>query len=130
MTFSNHILVGNVGRSPELRYTPQGSAVCDFSLAVNSGYGDKQSTVWFKITCWAALAETMTEHLTKGSRILVTGDRLEVEAYTSKDNEPRATMNLTARDIRFLDNSKSTRQEIIDAPSQEYTDNHEGDVPF
>lgn len=104
--FCEVILVGNVGRDPELRYTNNGTAVCDFSLAVNRRrkVGDQweDETVWFTVTCWGKDAEFAKEYVHKGRQVLVESDRLEAEAYVSNDGRPQAKMKVTVRTMRLL----------------------------
>jgi single-strand DNA-binding protein len=100
------VIVGNVGRDPELRYTPDGTAVCDFSVAVNrrwtSADGQQsEKTTWFRVTCWRKLAETVNQYVTKGRQILVTGE-VDASAWVGEDGAARATLELTARDVKFL----------------------------
>ncbi len=82
MSFNKIIVIGNLGRDPELRYTPQGDAVCDFSIAVNDRKRDKTGeyqdvTTWFKVTLWRKLAENASKYLTRGKSVYVEG-RLQV----------------------------------------------------
>jgi single-strand DNA-binding protein len=101
------VIVGNEGRDPELRYTPGGQAVCDFSVAVNRRWMDRNSneqrekTTWFRVTCWGRLAETVNQYVTKGRQILVTGE-VDASAWIDGENNARATLELTARDVKFL----------------------------
>jgi len=104
--FQQTIIVGNLGRNPEMRYTPQGRAVTDFTVAVNRRWTAKdgsqsEKTTWFKVTCWGPLAETTNQYLQKGRQVMVIGE-VEASAWTGQDGEPRATLELTARDVRFL----------------------------
>ena len=103
--YSYTIVVGNVGRDPTMKYTQSGVAVCDFSVAVTkrfkSGDEQRESTTWFRVTAWRALAETVNAHVTKGMQIMVTGE-IEASAYSAQDGTPRASLELTARDIQFL----------------------------
>ncbi len=100
------ILVGNVGRDPEMSYTPQGIAVCKFSVAVNkvTGKGEnrKEKTIWFRITVWRERAETASQYIKKGMRIMVIGE-VDVSVYTDKQGQPAATLEVTANDFKFLD---------------------------
>jgi single-strand DNA-binding protein len=100
------ILVGNVGRDPEMSYTPQGIAVCKFSVAVNkvTGRGEnrKEKTIWFRITVWRERAETASQYIKKGMRIMVIGE-VDVSVYTDKQGQPAATLEVTANDFKFLD---------------------------
>jgi single-strand DNA-binding protein len=100
------IVVGNVGRDVNLKYTQSGVAVADFSIAVNkrftSSTGEKREEVtWFKITCWRKLAEMVGQYVTKGKLVMVIGE-IKASAYLDKSGQPAATLELTANDIRFL----------------------------
>jgi single-strand DNA-binding protein len=101
-------IVGNLGRDPEMKYTPSGKAVTNFSVAVNTrwtnGDGtDGERVTWFKVACWGKLAEVTNEYLAKGRRVLVTASRIEAEAYIDKEGEPRAALKVTADAVKFLD---------------------------
>lgn len=102
------IIVGHVGREPELRYTGSGVAVCDFSVAVSRRWTQdnepREETTWFKVTTWRALAETCNQYVHKGMQIMVTG-RIDASAWMGNDDEPRASLELTAQDVQFLSRS-------------------------
>lgn len=103
--FSQIIIVGNLGRDPEMRYTGSGRAVTDFTVASTRRWGGQnpgEETTWFKITCWGPLAETTNQYLKKGRQVMVIGDQIKASAWTGQDGEPRATLEVTARDVRFL----------------------------
>jgi single-strand DNA-binding protein len=108
MSFCEIILVGNVGRDPEpLRYTGSGMAVTSFSMAVSRSrrVNDQwvDDTTWFKVTAWAQLAERVVSQVKKGQQILVAADRIEANAYLTKDtHEARASLDVTARQVRLL----------------------------
>jgi single-strand DNA-binding protein len=106
MSFNKIIIVGNLGRDPELRYTPQGDAVCNFSVAVNEKKRDKAGelqdiTTWFRVTLWRRQAENAAKYLTKGSPIYIEG-RLHVEEWTDRDGNNRHTLEVSASDMQFL----------------------------
>jgi single-strand DNA-binding protein len=106
MSFNKIIVVGNLGRDPELRYTPQGNAVCDFSVATNEKKRDKAGemqdvTTWFKVTLWGKQAENASKYLTKGSPVYVEG-RLRVEEWTDRDGKTRQSLEVNATDMQFL----------------------------
>ena len=87
MSFNKIIVVGNLGRDPELRYTPQGDAVCDFSIAVNDRKKDKagefqDTTTWFRVTLWRRLAENASKYLTKGKQVYIEGRLVGAIAYS------------------------------------------------
>jgi len=105
--FNRITLIGNVGTDPEMRYTPDGHAVTDFRMAVSRRYtgsddGQQEETQWFRVTAWRRLAETVNQYLTKGQRVFVEG-RLSSGAYMSRDGDPRASLDVTADTVRFLD---------------------------
>jgi single-strand DNA-binding protein len=105
--FQQTIIIGNVGRDPELRYTQSGVAVADFSVAVNRSWTDRntnerrEETTWVRVTAWRGLAETVNTYVHKGMQIMVTG-RIAASAYIGQDGEARATIELTADEIQFL----------------------------
>lgn len=109
--FQKVILVGNLGRDPEMRYTPSGQAVCNLSVATNRTWsrdGEQQKeTTWFRVTVWGRQAETVNQYLRKGRSVLVEG-RLNPDEngnpriWTSNDGQPRASFEVTAQTIRFL----------------------------
>ncbi|MBA3334556.1 MAG: single-stranded DNA-binding protein [Pyrinomonadaceae bacterium] len=111
MSFNKIIVVGNLGRDPELRYTPQGNAVCDFSVATNEKRRDKagemQSVVtWFKITLWGKQAENASKYLTKGSAVYIEG-RLRIEEWTDRDGNNRHSLEVNATDMQFLSSNRN-----------------------
>ena len=106
MSFNKIIIVGNLGREPELRYTPQGVAVCSFSVATNEKRRDKSGefqdvTTWFKVTLWRQQAENASKYLTKGSPVYIEG-RLRQEEWTDRDGNTRYTLDVQATDMQFL----------------------------
>lgn len=110
--WSQTIIVGNVGRAPEMRYLPSGVPVCNFTVAVNEVYGTgeerREKTIWYRVAAWRRLAETVNQYVTKGQQIMVIGT-VEARAYTDNAGQPQASLELTARDIRFL-GSKGERE--------------------
>lgn len=106
MSFSKITIIGNLGRDPELRYTPQGTAVCDFSVAVNDRKRDKSGewqdhTTWYKITFWGKQAENASKYLTKGKQVYIEG-RLQVEDWTDREGTSRYTLAVQGSDVQFL----------------------------
>jgi single-strand DNA-binding protein len=106
MSFNKIIIVGNLGRDPELRYTPQGVAVCNFSLATNEKKRDKSGemqdvTTWFRITLWRNQAENAAKYLTKGSPVYIEG-RLGVEEWTDRDGKGRYTLEVQGTEMHFI----------------------------
>jgi single-strand DNA-binding protein len=107
MSFNKIILVGNLGRDPELRYTPQGTPVCSFSLATNEKRKDRNTgenqdlTTWFRVTLWGRQAETASQYLTRGKPVYIEG-RLRVEEWTDRDGKARHTLEVNATDMQFI----------------------------
>lgn len=109
-------LIGNLTRDPELRYTPQGSAICDLGLAINRQYttndGAKKEEVCFvDITAWGRQAETCNRFVKKGSQIFVEG-RLKLDSWQDKETgKNRSKLNVVAERIQFLSGSGAGRQQ-------------------
>ena len=106
MSFNKIILVGNLGRDPELRYTPQGTAVCSFSMATNEKRRDKSGefqniATWFKVTLWGNQAETASKYLTKGKQVYIEG-RLRMEEYTDREGAIQKTLEVNGSDMQFI----------------------------
>lgn len=100
-------LIGNLGNDPEMRYTPSGVPVASFNLAVNKSWtdseGNKQDkTVWFRVSAWRKTAEIASQYLTKGKQVLIVGEIEEARAYTDKEGNARASLEVTAQTIKFL----------------------------
>ncbi|MFZ6029756.1 MAG: single-stranded DNA-binding protein [Chloroflexota bacterium] len=106
------ILVGNLGRDPEMRYTPSGQAVTNFSVAASRKYSDANGqlvdeTTWFRISCWGKQAESCNQYLKKGNKVLVEG-RLAPDPKTGGPrlwqgkNGAGAAYEVTANTVRFL----------------------------
>lgn len=100
------ILVGNLGRDAELKYTPSGAAVLEFTLAVNErgadrGAGGAETTTWFRVNLWGKQAETLKQYLVKGKQVYVDG-RLRVREYTDRDGKNRTSLEVRADQIQLL----------------------------
>jgi single-strand DNA-binding protein len=138
MTYHTIIVVGNLGREPEMRYTPSGQPVTSFSVASNRSYvnttGEKvDETIWFRITAWGKLAETCNQFLHKGSKVLVEG-RLNPDKnggpriWTNKEGQAAASFEITANTVRFLSQrGEGTGEPAMDGMSMEGGGD---DIPF
>lgn len=118
--YSQIMLIGNLGNDPEMRYTPAGVPVATFSMAVNKSWTDaegqrKDKTTWYRVTCWRKLAETVTTYIKKGSKVMVIGEDLEARAWTDRDGANRASLELTASTVRFLDSKAEGAGKTSDA---------------
>lgn len=101
------ILIGNAGADPELRYTPGGSAVSNFSIATNESWtnssGERQErTEWHRIVVWGRLAEICNQYLRKGSKVYIEG-KLQTSSWEGQDGVKRYTTEVVARDMQLLD---------------------------
>lgn len=108
-SFLNIVIVGNLGGDPEMRYTPDGTPVCSFNVAVNrkwtgSDGNTSEKVTWLRVTCWRKLAESCNQYLSKGRQVLVAAGDIATSVWTDQEGKPRATLEVTARDVRFLGN--------------------------
>ena len=114
------MLIGNVGQDPELRYTPDGNPVANFSIAVNRRrkVGDefKDETEWFNIVCFARTAENVNQYLSKGQKVYVEG-RFQSSEYVAQDGNQRKSFEVIANDVTFL-STKSEAESINQSSSQ------------
>src|SRR5512135_444800 len=107
-SFSKIQIVGNLGRDPELRYTPNGRPVTEFSVAVNQSTKNQQTgewveaTDWFRVSVWGDRAERAAENLRKGSRVLVDG-RFRTREYETKDGRKGISLEISADAVVGLD---------------------------
>ena len=97
------LLIGNLGNTPETRYTAKGDPVTSFSVATSRKYGEKDETTWFRVSVWGKQAESCNTYLSKGSKVLVEG-RLKAEpnVYQRKDGTWASSYEVTADTVRFL----------------------------
>lgn len=138
MSFNKIIVVGNLGRDPELRYTPQGTPVCNFTVATNEKRKDRNGemqdiTTWFRVTLWGRQAETASQFLTKGRPVYVEG-RLRVEEWQDRDGKQRYTLEVHATDLQFIGGrteegqpQQASRSSQPESASEELSDD---DIPF
>src|SRR5215212_285247 len=122
MAFSKIQIVGNLGRDPELRYTPSGRPVTEFSVAVNQSTKNQQTgdwveaTDWFRVSVWGDRAERAAENLRKGNRVLVDG-RFRTREYETKDGQKRVSLEITADTVMGLDKREQTEGTFTGAPA-------------
>ena len=109
MSFNKITIIGNLGKDPELRYTPQGVAVCSFSMATNEKRKDADITTWFKVTLWRQQAEAAAKYLKKGSQVYIAG-RLSIEEYTDKEGKNRYALDVQASDMHFIGGHEPTQE--------------------
>ncbi len=139
MSYQKIVIVGNLGKDPEMRYTPGGQAVTNFSVATNRSYtsssGERvKETVWFRVSAWGRQAETCNQYLSTGSQVLVEG-RMTADKETggpriweANDGSSRASYEITAGRVVFL-TKKGDEQEAYQGSGPE-PDVVEDEIPF
>ncbi|MCI0661527.1 MAG: single-stranded DNA-binding protein [Acidobacteria bacterium] len=142
-SFNKIVIVGYLGRDPEIRYTPQGTAVCNFSVATTEKKKDRAGeaqdvTTWFRVSAWGRQAEVANQYLSKGRQVYVEG-RLRMEEFTDRDGNRRQSLEVSATDLHFLGSRGDTAAASQGAgsafpagdggepPSEQGTDE---DIPF
>lgn len=105
-SFNKITIVGYLGRDPEIRYLPDGTGICNFSVDTTEKRKDatgepKEITSWFRVSVFGRQADAANEYLTKGSQVYVEG-RLSHNEYTDRDGNPRTSLEVRASDVQFL----------------------------
>jgi single-strand DNA-binding protein len=133
------IVVGNLGRDPEMRYTPSGQAVTNLNVATNRQYtasdgNQVKETIWFRVSTWGKTAENCNQYLKKGSKVLIEG-RLNPDpatggprVFTRQDGSSGATFEITAQTIRFLSTRADDEGSYTAGDSQSVSEPE--DIPF
>ncbi|MDW8305078.1 MAG: single-stranded DNA-binding protein [Acidobacteriota bacterium] len=144
MSFNKVILIGNIGQSAELRYTPRGIPVANFTVATNEKRrredGEVENvTTWFRITLWGPLAESTARYLQKGRQVFVEG-RLRLQEWQDRNGQSRFSLEVTATDIRLLGSKEQedmvavedyeSQGEDADMEGESKEGKEESDIPF
>ena len=148
MSLNKVILIGNLGRDPEVRYMPNGEAVCNFSIATSETWNDRQTgqrqerTEWHNITLYRRMAEVAGQYLKKGSLVYIEG-RIQSRKYTDKDGIERTAYEIIGNEMKMLGgkaegSSESANTAKPPAPPRRQTpaapaqpvDDIDDDVPF
>jgi len=132
MSFNKITIVGYLGRDPELRYTPQGTAVCNFSVATtekrrNARGEQEEHTIWFKVAAWGRQAELAAEYLAKGRQVYVEG-RLRREEYTDREGVQRTSLEVNASDIQFLGQRGEAANGSVERADENNRDDEEAEI--
>jgi len=127
------MIIGYLGRDPEMRYTPNGSAVTSFSVGVSRQWtgqnGLQKETEWFNVETWNKLAEICNQSLAKGRLVYVEG-RLRTRSWDGNDGQKKYRTELVAQTVQFLD-SKGTRAGETRVPEDDFAGDVEPeDLPF
>jgi len=133
------IIAGNVGKEPEMRYIPSGQAVTSFSLASSRGYTNSsgqqvKETIWFRISAWGKMAETVQNYVHKGSKVLVEGrltadEKGNPRTFTRQDGTTGASFEVTASTVRFI-GSRTEGESAGGEESGETTTTDGEEIPF
>ncbi len=120
MSLNKCMIIGNLGKDPEMRYTPSGQAVTQFTVAVNRNYKDQQGerqeeTEWFRVVAWGQQAEFAAEYLRKGAKVYIEG-RIQTRQWEGQDGQKRYTTELVANTIQNLE--RRAREDTGDGGSQ------------
>jgi single-strand DNA-binding protein len=150
MSVNKVILLGRLGQDPELKYTPGGAAVCNFSLATTESWSDKsgqkqEKTEWHRVVVWGKLAELCNQYLAKGRQAFLEG-RLQTRSWDDKDGNKRYTTEILASTVQFIGGASTGTQNntntgAVDSsysqstPTQEYQISSDAsfaadDIPF
>lgn len=132
MSFHQTVVVGNLGRDPELKYLQSGRAVCSFSVAVTERWTDRQNnnekrekTTWYRVSAWGPLGENCAKFLAKGRQVLVVGT-VESRGYINQAGEAASSLELTARDVQFL----GSRSDAVDDNGYGGSGGYQGEDDF
>jgi single-strand DNA-binding protein len=127
------VIIGNVGKDPEMRYLQSGVPVCSFSVAVSRKWTDKQTnerkeeTTWYRVSAWRQLAETANQFVHKGMQIMVVG-QVKARAYLDTAGQPQASLELNADNMQFLGQRDSAG---VGASGEDYNAAENlSDIPF
>ena len=133
--FERLTIVGNLGNDPEMKYTPNGDAVTNFSVAVDQSYTNREgqkverAPKWFRVACWRKLAETTNEYLSKGRQVMVEGI-VSASHYVDNQGETRVSLEVTAFTVKFLGGGGQANGNGAPAGTGGVPDDDEDDLPW
>ena len=115
------ILLGRLGQDPELKYTPSGAAVCNFSVATSESWADKsgqkqEKTEWHRVIVWGKLGELCNQYLAKGRQAFIEGS-LQTRSWEGKDGSKRYTTEIVARNVQFVGGQAQPSERASSQPS-------------
>lgn len=121
-------IIGNLTADPQLRYTQQGLAVCDFTVAVNrrKAANAQQETDYFRVSAWRAMGENCSKYLAKGRKVFVSGP-VTARTYEAADGSTRVSLEVNAEDVEFLSPANTLPEQAPAAPAQPPRQTHMAD---
>ena len=123
---NNIVIIGNLGKDPELKYLQSGTAVADFTVAVKR-FGKDEATDWFNIIAWGKQAENCSNYIKTGSKVAITGS-MQFDTYKKNDGTTGYSHKLNAATVEFLDSKKDNAG--AGAGAAGYTQVVDEDIPF
>lgn len=127
------VLIGNLTADPVLRATPNGTSVCNFTLAVNRrfpGADGQKVTDFFNVVAWRGLADTCNKYLAKGKKAAIVGE-LQARTYTAKDGTTRMSLDVVADEVEFLSPKDEEKpRQMTPADPEKFDDISSDDLPF
>jgi len=135
MALNKVMIIGNLGKDPEMIYAKTGTAICKFSVAVTEKWGDKETTEWFNCVAFKKSAETLEKYLSKGSKVYIEG-KLQTSTWDKEDGTKGYKTEIIIREFEFL-SPKSESQEQNEpqqgsqgAPPSSGNQDPQEDIPF
>lgn len=128
------MLIGNLGRDPEMRYTPSGRPVTTFSVATNRSWktsdGERRSeTEWFNVVAWGSLAEICNQYLKKGQQVYIEG-RLQSRSWEDDDKNKHQTTEVVAKEMIMLGDRRKGNSEGAEEGDEASPDDEDDEFPF
>lgn len=138
MSVNKVILVGRLGKDPELKYTPSGSPVCTLTVATSENWTDKSSgqkqekTEWHRVVLWGRQAENCNKFLKKGSLVYLEG-KIQTRSWEDKDGNKKYSTEINANTVNFLSKSSGSSYDKEESPNEDISTNDDyanDDIPF
>ncbi len=128
------ILIGHLGKDPELRYLPNGQPVANFNIATSERWTGKdgnpgERTEWHRIVVWGKTADNCKEYLSKGSAVYIEG-KLQTREWVNKEGQKQRTTEVVAQSVQFLGGGKGKKEEASVEDVKDILGAEEGDIPF
>ena len=120
---------GRLGQDSTLKHTANGDAICNFSVSLTAGYGEKQTTTWLNCNLWGKRAEILAPMLLKGTQIGITGE-INLRPYTTKDGVEKTSLECRVQDVTLLGGKQDGSIKQKAKPEADPFDDLESSIPF